>query len=245
MAARILSFLPIPTASSRSSAPVKSMSSLSPPLSHHAVRLRSFLIAIPISVAPSLLFPRPSLRSAASVVSILPTAKPERASAEKLPSNGGGNEWDRWSLRAIKAFGMAELEARKLKYPKTGTEALLMGILVEGTSETAKFLRANGITVFKLREETVKLLGKSDMYFFSPEHPPLTEPAQRALDWAVDEKLKSAGGDGEITTAHLLLGIWSEKESAGHKILASLGFDDEKASELAKSADKDIVMKYR
>ncbi|CAL9207762.1 ATP-dependent Clp protease ATP-binding subunit CLPT1, chloroplastic-like isoform X6 [Musa acuminata AAA Group] len=235
MAARILSFLPIPTASSRSSAPVKSMSSLSPPPNHHAVRLRSFLIAIPISVAPSLLFPRPSLRSAASVVSILPTAKPERASAEKLP---------RWSLRAIKAFGMAELEARKLKYPKTGTEALLMGILVEGTSETAKFLRANGITVFKLREETVKLLGKSDMYFFSPEHPPLTEPAQRALDWAVDEKLKS-GEDGEITTAHLLLGIWSEKESAGHKILASLGFDDEKASELAKSADKDIVMKYR
>nr|XP_009382018.1 PREDICTED: ATP-dependent Clp protease ATP-binding subunit CLPT1, chloroplastic isoform X3 [Musa acuminata subsp. malaccensis] len=236
MAARILSFLPIPTASSRSSAPVKSISSLSPPPNHHAVRLRSFLIAIPISVAPSLLFPRPSLRSAASVVSILPTAKPERASAEKLP---------RWSLRAIKAFGMAELEARKLKYPKTGTEALLMGILVEGTSETAKFLRANGITVFKLREETVKLLGKSDMYFFSPEHPPLTEPAQRALDWAVDEKLKSAGEDGEITTAHLLLGIWSEKESAGHKILASLGFDDEKASELAKSADKDIVMKYR
>ncbi|CAL9203867.1 unnamed protein product [Musa hybrid cultivar] len=235
MAARILSFLPIPTASSRSSAPVKSMSSLSPPPNHHAVRLRSFLIAIPISVAPSLLFPRPSLRAAASVVSILPTAKPERASAEKLP---------RWSLRAIKAFGMAELEARKLKYPKTGTEALLMGILVEGTSETAKFLRANGITVFKLREETVKLLGKSDMYFFSPEHPPLTEPAQRALDWAVDEKLKS-GEDGEITTAHLLLGIWSEKESAGHKILASLGFDDEKASELAKSADKDIVMKYR
>ena len=35
-------------------------------------------------------------------------------------------------MRAIKAFGMAELEARKLKYPKTGTEALLMGILVEG-----------------------------------------------------------------------------------------------------------------
>ncbi|XLT09689.1 hypothetical protein HN51_055482, partial [Arachis hypogaea] len=40
-------------------------------------------------------------------------------------------------------------------------------------------------------EETVELLGKSDLYFFSPEHPPLTEPAQKALDWAVDEKLKS------------------------------------------------------
>lgn len=27
---------------------------------------------------------------------------------------------------------MGELEARKLKYPTTGTEALLMGILIEG-----------------------------------------------------------------------------------------------------------------
>lgn len=43
----------------------------------------------------------------------------------------------------------------------------------------------------KVREEIVKLLGKADMYFFSPEHPPLTEEAQRALDWAVEQKLKS------------------------------------------------------
>ncbi|XLS65938.1 hypothetical protein HN51_025912, partial [Arachis hypogaea] len=40
-------------------------------------------------------------------------------------------------------------------------------------------------------EETVELLGKYDLYFFSYEHPPLTELAQKALDWAVDEKLKS------------------------------------------------------
>ena len=43
-----------------------------------------------------------------------------------------GNWCFRWSARAIKSFTMAELEARKLKYPNTGTEALLMGILVEG-----------------------------------------------------------------------------------------------------------------
>lgn len=33
----------------------------------------------------------------------------------------------------------------------------------------------------------------------------------------------------------MLLGIWSVKESVGHKILAQLGFDDEKAKELAKN----------
>lgn len=44
----------------------------------------------------------------------------------------------------------------------------------------------------------------------------------------------NAGETGEITTTHLLLGIWSQKNSAGHKILATLGFDDEKAKQLAK-----------
>ncbi|CAB4309598.1 unnamed protein product [Prunus armeniaca] len=41
----------------------------------------------------------------------------------------------------------------------------------EGTSLAAKNLRANGITLFKVCEETIKLLGKADMWFFSPEHP--------------------------------------------------------------------------
>ena len=39
---------------------------------------------------------------------------------------------NRWSVRVIKSFGMAELEARKFKYLNIGTESLLMGILVEG-----------------------------------------------------------------------------------------------------------------
>ncbi|XP_047939501.1 ATP-dependent Clp protease ATP-binding subunit CLPT1, chloroplastic-like isoform X2 [Salvia hispanica] len=146
----------------------------------------------------------------------------------------------KWSARSIKSFAMGELEARKLKYPNTGTEALLMGILVEGTSLAAKFLRENGITLFKVRDEIVRLIGKSDMYFFSPEHPPLPEPAQKALDWAVEEKLKS-GESGEITVTHILLGIWSQKESAGYKILAGFGFDDTKAAELAKNMDKDTI----
>nr|DAD33756.1 TPA_asm: hypothetical protein HUJ06_012607 [Nelumbo nucifera] len=100
---------------------------------------------------------RPILRkqnvAIATVSFSLPTTvfllnrKPDRAPAETIP---------KWSERAIKSFAMAELEARKLKYPNTGTEALLMGILVEGTSLAAKFLRANGITLFKVREETIK-----------------------------------------------------------------------------------------
>ncbi|KAF5734445.1 clp protease-related protein [Tripterygium wilfordii] len=162
-------------------------------------------------------------RFAANVLCSIPTTKLENVdSAEKVP---------KWSWRAIKSYAIAELEARKLKYQTTGTEAILMGVLHEGTSLASKFLRANGITLLKVREESVKLLGKGDLYYFSPERPPLTEAAQRVIDWAFDRKLKS-GDSGEITASYLLLGIWSEVESPGHKIMTTLGFSDEKAKEL-------------
>ncbi|KAL6181938.1 hypothetical protein ACLB2K_048585 [Fragaria x ananassa] len=189
----------------------------------------------------------PKLRSFSSTICfILPTSVKERVSSN--------DEVPKWSSRAIKSFAMGELEARKLKYPTTGTEAILMGILIEGTTLASKFLRSNGVTLFKVREETVKLLGKADMWFFSPEHPALTDEAQRVLDWAFDKKMKSGWLfqvivvddavavnlnavnsfliSGEITTSHLLLGIWYEVDSPGQKIMATLGFNEEKVKEL-------------
>lgn len=94
---------------------------------------------------------------------------------------------------------------------------LLVFLFLAGTSQAAKFLRANGITLFKVREETVNLLGKSDLYFFSPEHPPLTEPAQRALDWAVDEKLKS-GSFSSYFIDSLLLALKTCAASSSYNI---------------------------
>lgn len=52
-------------------------------------------------------------------------------------------------------------------------------------------MRAHGITLFKVRDESVKVLGEANVYEITPEHPPMTDEAQRALDWAVDQKLKS------------------------------------------------------
>jgi hypothetical protein len=63
--------------------------------------------------------------------------------------------------------------------------------LLSGTSGAAKLLCANGISLLKVREAAANVLGKSEMFYFSPMHPPLTEAAQRALDWALNEKMKS------------------------------------------------------
>ncbi|EEE58694.1 hypothetical protein OsJ_10129 [Oryza sativa Japonica Group] len=209
------------TAAQAAAAAFLSFLSSSPP--HHTAPSSSvsFLAA---RVLPA------SLRAAAAGS---PTSA-SRSPGPRNPEVASGEKKIRWSSRAVRSFAMAELEARKMRYPTTGTEGLLMGILVEGTSDAAKLLRANGITLLKVREEAANVLGKSEMFYFSPMHPPLTEAAQRALDWAINEKLKS-GEDGEVTANHLLLGIWSDKESAGHKVLASLGFDDERANSLAKT----------
>lgn len=51
----------------------------------------------------------------------------------------------------------------------------------------------------------------------------------------IEVKLLNAGEGGEITTTHLILGIWAQKEAAGYKIMAGFGFDDEKAKELSKN----------
>ncbi|VVA92604.1 unnamed protein product [Arabis nemorensis] len=201
-------------------------------------------IPLPSLLGQKLLLTQPSRRcfvpkhrcsTSASTVLNVPTSQPENGSSDMIP---------KWSARAIKSLAMGELEARKFKYPNTGTEAILMGILVEGTSTAAKFLRGNGVTLFKVRDEAINLLGKSDMFFFSPEHPPLTEPARKAIDWAIDEKKKS-GVDGELTTAYLLLGIWSQKESAGRQILETLGFNEDKAKEVAKSMNEDVNLSFK
>ncbi|EOA18373.1 hypothetical protein CARUB_v10006894mg [Capsella rubella] len=235
MASYTLSYIPLTLSNPRILVSRQNGSSLS---SSSPLLLTSSLLGKKLLVTP------PSRRcfvsknrclTSASTVLNVPTAQPENGSSDKIP---------KWSARAIKSLAMGELEARKLKYPSTGTEAILMGILVEGTSTVAKFLRGNGVTLFKVRDETISLLGKSDMYFFSPEHPPLTEPAQKAIAWAIDEKNKSAV-DGELTTAYLLLGIWSQKDSAGHQILEKLGFDEDKAKEVEKSMNEDVDLSFK
>ncbi|XP_078152386.1 ATP-dependent Clp protease ATP-binding subunit CLPT2, chloroplastic-like isoform X2 [Carex rostrata] len=203
--------------------------------------LQPSLIRGPTFLSPRLwtrlpLFSRPH-RLFATAALALPTAKPERVAS---------NNKIRWSARAIKSFTLAELHARKFRRTELGTEALLLAVLADGTSEAAKYLCKIGITLTKVREETYKFI-EWNWRCCTPQKLSVNDSAQRALDWAVDYKLESGevGEAGEITVGHLVLGIWSEKESPGHKVLAALGFDSENAKKLAKIANNDAPLSYR
>ena len=45
----------------------------------------------------------------------------------------------------------------------------------------------------QVKQETVKLLGKGDMYYNPPEHPPVTEPGRKALEAAHDYRKTLSG----------------------------------------------------
>ncbi|GAU20707.1 hypothetical protein TSUD_231210 [Trifolium subterraneum] len=115
----------------------------------------------PCSVKPAIsVFHRRPL--AATVSCSLPISNPEPVSP--------GQEIPKWSASAIKAIAMASVEARKLKRLTTGTETLILGVLLEGTNVANKFLRANGITIFKVKDEMDKVLGKADMFAITEEY---------------------------------------------------------------------------
>ncbi|CAN6927844.1 unnamed protein product [Brassica oleracea] len=129
------------------------------------------LIPPPSLLGKKLLVTQPSRRcfvskhrflTSASTVFSVPTAQPENgSSSDKIP---------KWSARAIKSLAMGELEARKLKYPTTGTEIHGYFSRRYKAQLLSSFLRGNGVTLFKVREEIIKLLGKSDMCGWGTNH---------------------------------------------------------------------------
>jgi hypothetical protein len=57
----------------------------------------------------------------------------------------------------------------------------------------------------QVKQETVKLLGKGDMYYNPPEHPPITEPGKKALE-AAHSYHKSLSGKKQGQEALMLDG---------------------------------------
>ncbi|GKA97021.1 hypothetical protein Tco_0824915 [Tanacetum coccineum] len=83
-----------------------------------------------LSIHPSLSRPqKPGRYSSIVAATVASTPAPPTPEKEATAKSA------KWSFRFIKSFAMGELEARKLKFNSTGTEALLMGILVEATTQ--------------------------------------------------------------------------------------------------------------
>src|SRR5256885_3110122 len=126
-----------------------------------------------------------------------------------------------FSERARRVVTTAEQEARRLGHGHIGTEHLLLGVLVDGSTAAARVLVAAGATADGARRKVMEAV-PADRDNPVGDDLPLTARAQRALDRA--GRFSRQRHDPEVSTGHVLLGILDVEGTAG-QVLRGLGVD--------------------
>jgi ATP-dependent Clp protease ATP-binding subunit ClpC len=131
--------------------------------------------------------------------------------------------FERFTERARQVVVLAQDESRALGHDYIGTEHLLLGLLREEQGLAARLLTAVGITLEDVRGLIVSTIGARE--HGAAGQIPFTPRAKRALELSLREAL--ALGHDYIGTEHLLLGLASESDSRGARILAGYGLEGE------------------
>ncbi|NLW10362.1 MAG: ATP-dependent Clp protease ATP-binding subunit [Firmicutes bacterium] len=133
--------------------------------------------------------------------------------------------FERFTERARKVVFHAQKEAKQLKHNIVGTEHLLLGLIQEGEGVAGRALEELGISLEKVREEVIKIIGVGDQSYLGEV--PFTPRAKRVLELAVDEARQL--GHNYVGTEHILLGLIREGEGVAAQVLKNMGADMETA----------------
>ena len=126
-----------------------------------------------------------------------------------------------YTSEAIRVIELGEAAVREIHLDVVGTEAILLGLLAEGTSAAAKLLRNEGVTSKSAQRKIVQLLGSRSAPSTDipiPPQLPLVRRVKRVLELARDQAEQF--GQSRITPDFLLLGILKETqeiETMGHQ----------------------------
>ncbi|MCQ9368185.1 ATP-dependent Clp protease ATP-binding subunit [Brevibacterium sp. 50QC2O2] len=129
--------------------------------------------------------------------------------------------FERFTDRARRVVVLAQEEAKLLKHNYIGTEHILLGLIHEGEGIAAKALDGMGITLDKVREQVVDIIGEGQQ---APTgHIPFTPRAKKVLELSLREALQL--GHTYIGTEHILLGLIREGEGVAAQVLVKLDAD--------------------
>ncbi len=145
--------------------------------------------------------------------------------------------WQRFTERARKAVFYAQEEAVKWNQSFVGSEHLLLGLVREDDSFTARILDRIGVSRAQICAEVQKHLSPGTDG--QGEDLMLTPGAKQVIDLAYAEakRLKDPYIGGE----HLLLGLIAEQEGIAARVLIGLGMTLETTREQVQKAQKDAV----
>ena len=131
--------------------------------------------------------------------------------------------FERFTERARQVVVLAQEEARTLQHNYVGTEHILLGLLREEEGIAARALEALEITVGRVREEVIRIVGWGEEV--ESEQIPFTPRAKKVLELSLRES--QSLGHNHIGTEHILLGLIREREGVAARILLDFDADPE------------------
>jgi len=132
-----------------------------------------------------------------------------------------------YTEKAQAALKLAERSAAGLKQGYVGTEHILLGLVMEGTSVAARILSENGITAKKITDLIKELIsfndnsivGIKDREGYSPRALKVLEEAHMQAERFEQDK---------VGTEHILMGLIKEGENVAVRLLHSAGVAPQK-----------------
>ncbi len=128
--------------------------------------------------------------------------------------------FERYTEKARRVIFFSRYEASQFGAPQIETEHILLGLIREDKSLTARFFHRSQASAESIRKEiegrTVarnRITSQIDL--------PLSDEAKRALSFAAEESERL--GNRHIGTEHLLLGLLREEESIAAEVLYARG----------------------
>lgn len=127
--------------------------------------------------------------------------------------------------RARQVVVYAQEEVRGLGHDHIRTEHILLGLLRQQEGLAARVLEYLGVTVERVREQVVRIVGPGEAALPSGQIP-FTPRAKRVLETAPHEALSL--GQNIINTEHILLGLVGENDGVASRILLDLYVEPER-----------------
>ena len=127
----------------------------------------------------------------------------------------------RFTNRAVKAMEFAQYEAQELEQDYIGTEHILLGLLHEREGIAAKALGSVGLDFQAVRQQVENVLEQEEQY--PSDNPYYTPMAKHAMEMSVREAQRL--GHSYVGTEHILLGLLHDEDSAGARVIESMGVD--------------------
>ncbi|WP_048320981.1 Clp protease N-terminal domain-containing protein, partial [Crocosphaera watsonii] len=128
--------------------------------------------------------------------------------------------FENFTDKAIKAIMLAQEEAQRMGQNLVGTEHLLLGLLSQGNSLSARVLQSMGLNLTSTRQTIERLRGKGAG--FSPSNLPFTPTVKQTLEKSFEIASKD---NSFVTPEYILMVLLSDANTVAVKVLISQGID--------------------